>query len=141
MATPPYSNKLSNAVADPWSCPEPPPPWKSAHDPGLGEVRRAYRMFVSTTMVLSVGSFFLYVMLSCFAPGFMDVRIAGHFTLGLIVGLAQFAVMAVTGAYYAAHMRNRVEPIVDRLRAEGQRSAAHEEPAAAPAAGERPAWW
>ena len=67
-------------------------------------------------MALAVGGFLLYVALSSFVPDVMNQRVIGHLTLGLALGLAQFAVMALAVWRYTVHMRRRVDPIAHRLR-------------------------
>jgi uncharacterized membrane protein (DUF485 family) len=77
-------------------------------------MRRAFRTFEATVVTLVVGGFLLYVLLSSFAPGVLDRRLAGHLTLGLTLGLAQFAVMALAVWRHTVHMC--------RLRAEMDRT-------------------
>ncbi len=48
----------------------------------------------------------------------MNQRLIGHLTLGLLLGLAQFAVMGVTAGLYVRHMRKNFDPIARRLRAQ-----------------------
>lgn len=45
----------------------------------------------------------------------MNQRLIGHLTLGLALGLAQFAVMGVTAFLYVRHMRKNIDPVVRRL--------------------------
>jgi uncharacterized membrane protein (DUF485 family) len=66
--------------------------------------------------VLSVGGFLLYVLLSSFTPAVMNQPLFGHLTLGLALGLAQFAIMAVTAWCYVRHMRTRVDPLARGLK-------------------------
>jgi uncharacterized membrane protein (DUF485 family) len=115
-------------------------PQKPARDQDYHEVRRAYRTFGTTAMLLSVGSFVLYVLLSCFTPALMDIQVAGHVTLGLIGGLSQFVVMATTARLYAVHMRTRVDPIVDRFRSEEDQRAEQQRQNTAPSPEEFRAW-
>lgn len=46
----------------------------------------------------------------------MNQRLIGHLTLGLTLGLAQFAVMGVTAYLYVRHMRKNFDPVARRLR-------------------------
>jgi uncharacterized membrane protein (DUF485 family) len=85
-------------------------------DPEFHAIRHAYRVFGTTVMLVSMGSFLLYVLLSCFAPDVMNLQVAGHVTLGLLGGLAQLVIMGVSAWFYAVRMRARVDPIVDRFR-------------------------
>lgn len=48
----------------------------------------------------------------------MNQRLFGHLTLGLTLGLAQFAVMGVTAFLYVRHMRRNIDPVVRRLRSQ-----------------------
>jgi uncharacterized membrane protein (DUF485 family) len=86
-------------------------------------MRGAFRTFAATTVTLVVGGFMLYVLLSSFVPGVMNHPLAGHLTVGLALGLAQFAVMAFAVWRYTVHMRRHVDPAARRLRAELERTA------------------
>ncbi|WP_159765686.1 DUF485 domain-containing protein [Streptomyces sp. HM190] len=86
--------------------------------PEFRSVSAAYRRFGTWATVLSVGAFLSYVVLSSFAPGVMNQRLAGHLTLGLALALAQFAVIGMTAWLYVRHMRKNVDPVVRRLRAQ-----------------------
>jgi uncharacterized membrane protein (DUF485 family) len=116
------------------------PPQKLARNRDCHELRRAYRTFGTTAMLLSVGFFLLYVLLSCLAPALMDIQVVGHLTLGLVFGLAQFFVMATTAKFYATHMRVRVDPIIERFREEDQQRAEQQRQSAVPGTGEFRAW-
>ncbi|MDX2600195.1 DUF485 domain-containing protein [Streptomyces caniscabiei] len=84
--------------------------------PEFRSINAAYRRFGIVATALSVGGFLSYVLLSSFAPGVMNERLTGHLTLGLALGLAQFAVMGVTAFLYVRHMREKIDPVVRRLR-------------------------
>jgi uncharacterized membrane protein (DUF485 family) len=117
MATPPFSNPLSNTFTNSPAEPGSDPPSQSPRlDPAFSQARRVYRSFGTAAALFSIGSFMLYVVLSCFLPDMMDIQVAGHITLGLLCGLAQFAIMAATVWCYALRMRSQVDPIVDRFR-------------------------
>ncbi|MFE7842355.1 DUF485 domain-containing protein [Streptomyces sp. NPDC057474] len=85
-------------------------------DPEFRSISAAYRRFGIWATALSVGGFLSYVLLSSFVPGVMNQRLIGHLTLGLTLGLAQFAVMGVTAFLYVRHMRKNIDPVVRRLR-------------------------
>ncbi|MEI5598542.1 DUF485 domain-containing protein [Streptomyces brasiliscabiei] len=84
--------------------------------PEFRSISTAYRRFGIWATALSVGGFLTYVLLSSFVPDVMNQRLIGHLTLGLALGLAQFAVMGVTAFLYVRHMRRTVDPVVRRLR-------------------------
>jgi uncharacterized membrane protein (DUF485 family) len=97
-------------------------------DPDFREVRRAYRTFGATAALIAVGSFLLYVLLSCFAPVVMDLPLIGNITVGLVIGLLQFVVMGATAYLYAVRMRTRIDPLVDRFRDEAAQAGKGEAP-------------
>jgi uncharacterized membrane protein (DUF485 family) len=78
-------------------------------------------------VLLSTGAFLLYVLLSNFAPALMNQQLVGHLTLGLALGLVQFAIMAVVAWRYVRHMRERVDPVVHRLRAQHEQQQQREQ--------------
>ncbi|UUU19903.1 DUF485 domain-containing protein [Streptomyces sp. DSM 40750] len=84
--------------------------------PEFRSISAAYRRFGILATSLSVGGFLAYVLLSSFVPGVMNQRLIGHLTLGLTLGLAQFAVMGVTAYLYVRHMRKNFDPVARRLR-------------------------
>ncbi|WP_405892511.1 DUF485 domain-containing protein [Streptomyces sp. NBC_00104] len=86
--------------------------------PEFRSISAAYRRFGVGATTLSVGGFLSYVLLSSFVPGVMNQRLFGHLTLGLTLGLAQFAVMGVTAFLYVRHMRRNIDPVVRRLRSQ-----------------------
>ncbi|MGW1160019.1 DUF485 domain-containing protein [Streptomyces sp. NPDC002519] len=90
--------------------------------PEFPPLRRAFRTVGARAAALTVGGFLLYVLLSSFAPGLMNQPLAGHLTLGLALGLAQFGLMALTVWRYTAHMSRRVDPAVRRLRSARDRT-------------------
>ncbi|MGW5662313.1 DUF485 domain-containing protein [Streptomyces sp. NPDC003758] len=90
--------------------------------PDFQSIRGAFRAFAAVAVTLVVGGFLLYVLLSSFAPGVMNQRLAGHLTVGLALGLAQFAVMALAVWRYTVHMSRRVDPAARRLRTELERA-------------------
>ncbi|MFF4213456.1 DUF485 domain-containing protein [Streptomyces sp. NPDC001796] len=92
--------------------------------PDFQSIRGAFRTFPAVTVTLVVGGFLLYVLLSSFAPRVMNQPLAGHLTVGLALGLAQFAVMALAVWRHTVHMRRRVDPAVRRLRTELERAEA-----------------
>ncbi|WP_308404278.1 DUF485 domain-containing protein [Streptomyces sp. ATCC 21386] len=112
---------MSNHAARYGSSASPPPARTSRQpihaDPEFHSISSSFRRFGITATALSVGAFLSYVLLSSFAPGVMNERLTGHLTLGLALGLAQFAVMGLTAFLYVRHMRENIDPVVRRLRA------------------------
>ncbi|MBY8344665.1 DUF485 domain-containing protein [Streptomyces sp. KC 17012] len=73
-------------------------------------LRRAHRRSGVRMTSLAVGGFLLYVLLSGFAPGLMNTPLGGRLTLGLALGLGQFAVMAVIARRRLVHLRTHADP-------------------------------
>lgn len=73
-------------------------------------LRRAHRRSGVRMTLLAVGGFLLYVLLSGFAPGLMNTPLGGHLTLGLALGLGQFAIMAVIARRRLVHLRTHADP-------------------------------
>jgi uncharacterized membrane protein (DUF485 family) len=69
---------------------------------------------VSTLTAL--GSFVLYVVLSCGAPGLMGSKIAGELSLGMALGLLQLVVTFVAVFWYGRSAQRRVDPLARAVR-------------------------
>lgn len=119
---------------------EPTGPQAIHHDPEFGSLRRAYRSFGAMTVLLSVGGFLAYVLLSSFAPSLMNQQLVGELTVGLTLGLVQFVVMGVVAWRYVRHMRERVDPIVLRLRAQQREREREQQQTSVPAGRRFRAW-
>lgn len=97
-----------------------------ASHPDFRSIRGSHRSFGVVAMLISVGGFLLFVLLSSFAPGVLNQELFDHVTVGLAGGIGQFVVMAVTAWRYTVHMERRIDPAVDRLRAEIARDKAEQ---------------
>ncbi|MFE7858854.1 DUF485 domain-containing protein [Streptomyces sp. NPDC057403] len=96
-------------------------------NPEFQALKRAQRRSGVAMTAIAVGGFLLYVLLSSFAPDLMNSSLSGHLTLGLALGVGQFALMAVIARWYVVRMRTRVDPV-----ARGFRTQLHRPPAEAP---------
>ncbi|MET9390332.1 DUF485 domain-containing protein [Streptomyces sp. NPDC006624] len=101
----------------------PPASHISAH-PEFHSLRRSQRRFGTRATILSVGGFLLYVLLSSFVPAVMNQPLFGRLTVGLTLGLGQFALMGVTAWCYVRHMRTRVDPLARGLRSRARENQA-----------------
>ena len=81
------------------------------------DLKRRFRRFVFPLTGLFLAWYFLYVVLSAYAPDFMSKKVVGHVNIGLIFGLLQFvSTFAITMAY-ARWADREFDPTADRLRA------------------------
>ena len=79
------------------------------------ELRRKFRGFVFPTTAFFLAWYFLYVLLSMFAPGFMGTRVFGTITVGLLFGLGQFVTTFAITFLYARWANREFDPVADRL--------------------------
>jgi uncharacterized membrane protein (DUF485 family) len=80
------------------------------------DLRRRFRRFVFPMTALFLAWYFLYVLLSSFAVGFMSTKVWGEINIGLILGLLQFvSTFAITIAYVRWADRN-FDPHAEALR-------------------------
>ena len=81
-------------------------------------LRKKFRGFVFPTTAFFLAWYFLYVLLSMFAPGFMGTRVFGNVTLGLLFGLGQFVTTFAITFIYARWANREFDPLADRLGAQ-----------------------
>jgi uncharacterized membrane protein (DUF485 family) len=79
-------------------------------------IRRRFGSFVGPACALFIGWYFLFVLLSVFAPGFMGISVLGNLKVGLCIGLLQFVSTFAIAAAYRRWARHRLDPLADRLR-------------------------
>ena len=81
---------------------------RTDHDPFVdlqgseefAQLRSRFRKFVFPLTALFLAWYFLYVLLSTYAPGFMGTKVFGNVNIGLILGLGQFvSTFAITIIY------------------------------------------
>ena len=89
----------------------------------FAQLRSRFRRFVFPLTGLFLAWYFLFVVLSAFAPGFMGTKVFGNITVGLIFGLLQFVSTFAITMLYARWAEREFDPVADRLRAriEGDR--------------------
>ena len=86
--------------------------------PRFQQLKRTQRSFVFPISIAFLVWYFAYVLLSSFAPDFMAQRVWGDVTIGLLLGLAQFATtFAITKAYVSFAGR-RLDPKAEAIRDE-----------------------
>lgn len=68
--------------------------------------------------------YFVYVLLSSFAPDFMAQEVFGHITIGLLLGLGQFVTTFAITMGYVAFANRKLDPISSEIRADLERQEA-----------------
>jgi uncharacterized membrane protein (DUF485 family) len=80
------------------------------------ELRRRFRRFVVPMTVAFLAWYLLYVLLSTYAPGFMETSVFGNVNLGLVLGLLQFVSTFLITQLYVRHAARSTDPIADEMR-------------------------
>ena len=92
------------------------PIYKELHDsPDFDDLRRRYRTFAIPWTVAFLAWYLLYVIMSNWAGGFMDIRLVGNINVALVFGLLQFASTFLIAWLYARHMNRHVDPLARSL--------------------------
>ena len=80
------------------------------------ELRKRFRSFVVPTTVAFLVWYFLYVLLSTYAPSFMETKVLGNINLGLLLGLGQFVTTFLITQLYVRHAARSMDPIAEDMR-------------------------
>ncbi|CAM5262854.1 DUF485 domain-containing protein [Streptomyces aurantiogriseus] len=98
-------------------------PWDSPygheahrHDRDLAALRSAYRLLRRVSTLTALGSFVVYVVLSCYAPGLMGSKIAGELSLGMTLGVLQLVVTFAAVFWYGRSAQRSVDPLARAVR-------------------------
>ncbi|WP_432159139.1 DUF485 domain-containing protein [Streptomyces sp. bgisy153] len=86
------------------------------HGGDLVALRSAYRVLRRVSTFTALGSFVVYVVLSCCAPGLMGSRIAGELSLGMALGVLQLVVTFWAVLWYGRSARRSVDPLAALVR-------------------------
>lgn len=81
----------------------------------FGELRAKFRRFVFPMTALFLAWYFLYVVLATYAPSFMATKVLGNITIGLILGLLQFASTFAITMLYARWSDRELDPAAAKL--------------------------
>ncbi|WP_433448329.1 DUF485 domain-containing protein [Streptomyces sp. CA-142005] len=98
----------------PWD--EPYAPETRRHGADLAALRSAYRLLRRISTLAALGSFVVYVVLSCGAPGLMGARIAGELSLGMALGVLQLIVTFAAVFWYGRSAQRSVDPLARAVR-------------------------
>lgn len=82
------------------------------------QLRRTFRTFAFPMTIAALVAYFTYVLLSIYAVGFMKQPFLGMqgLTLGMVLGLLQFAIVWIWTALYVRFANNRLDTAAAGLR-------------------------
>ena len=80
------------------------------------ELRKRFRSFVVPTTVAFLVWYFLYVLLSTYAPSLMETKVFGNINLGILLGLGQFVTTFLITQLYVRHAARSMDPIAAEMR-------------------------
>ena len=89
------------------------------------ELKARYSGFVLPATIAFLVWYLLYVVMSNWAPGFMNTQVVGHINVALVFGLLQFATTFLIAWLYARHMATHVDPLARELEAEYRKEVGH----------------
>ena len=89
-----------------------------SESPDFIELRRRYRGFVFPATIAFLAWYFLYVVLSITAHGFMSHRLVGNINVALVFGLLQFLTTFGLAWLYSRFSTARLDPLARSLNAE-----------------------
>ncbi len=80
------------------------------------KLRQSFTRFAFPTVVAVLVWYFLYVVLSVFAEGFMSIPVIGYLNLGMLIGLAQFPTTWFATWLYVRRADRVFDPMAAQLR-------------------------
>lgn len=79
-------------------------------------LRSTFRNFAFPMTIAGLSSYFVFVLLSVFAPQAMGAMAFGNLTWGMLIGLAQFAVVWIWTAIYVQVANSRLDATAASLK-------------------------
>ena len=79
------------------------------------ELRRRYRGFVIPATIAFLAWYLLYVVMSNWAPGFMNTQVWGNINVALIFGLLQFVTTFGLAWMYSRYSNAKLDPLARDL--------------------------
>ena len=86
-----------------------------AQDIDEARTQRYIEVQQSAEFALFLAWYFLYVVLATYAPSFMATKVLGNITIGLILGLLQFASTFAITMIYARWADRELDPAAAKL--------------------------
>jgi uncharacterized membrane protein (DUF485 family) len=93
------------------------PDWTEIQDSAeFTELRRRLRGWVFPMTAAFLLWYLLYVLLSAYAHGFMNTKLFGNISVGLVFGLLQFVSTFVITSLYVRHANRKLDPVSEKIR-------------------------
>jgi uncharacterized membrane protein (DUF485 family) len=86
------------------------------HGADLAALRSAYRVLRRASTLTALGSFVVYVVLSCYAPDLMGSKVTGELSLGMALGVLQLVVTFAAVFWYGRSAQRSVDPLARTVR-------------------------
>ena len=83
--------------------------------PEFAELRRRYTAFVLPATLVFIIWYFLYVVLSNWAPGLMGTQVVGNVNVALVFGVLQFVTTFVLAWMYSRYSNANLDPLARKL--------------------------
>lgn len=80
-------------------------------------LRKNFRGFAFPMTLAFLVWYFLFVLLSTYATGFMSTPFIGNVNIGIFLGLLQFVTTFVLTWLYIRHANKNLDPLAEQLRA------------------------
>jgi uncharacterized membrane protein (DUF485 family) len=112
------------STTDEWGPPDTTVYQRVQATPEFAQLRRRLRRFVFPMSAVFLVWYLVYVLLASYAPGFMATKLAGEFTVGLLIGLLQFVSTFVITTMYVRFADRSLDPAAERIRREIEGDAA-----------------
>ena len=78
-------------------------------------LRRKYRAFALPWTIAFLVWYLLYVVMSNWATGFMEIKLVGNINVALVFGLLQFATTFAIAFIYSKHAARNFDPLARTL--------------------------
>ena len=83
--------------------------------PEFGELRSRYRKFIIPATAAFLAWYGLYVLMSMYAPDFMNTQVVGNINVALVFGLLQFVTTFLIAWLYSRYSNAHLDPLARQL--------------------------
>jgi uncharacterized membrane protein (DUF485 family) len=90
--------------------------------PPFRDLKKRQRSFIFPLAIAFLVWYFVYVLLSSFAPDFMSQRVTGNITVGLVFGLGQFVTTFAITMTYVWYANRKLDPRAEEIRNDLERA-------------------